>query len=674
MQRRRGLPAASAVLTLALVLTAGPVWAESPPSPSGSASVSTAPAAPPTEGVSHDQNPAVPEGAVWTEVYVPAPLPSSTGDPVELHADVLRPAHLAADARTPVILSMGPYFSHSGQSVDEGREFAGPSLRHRRFIDAADLFAAGYTVVLADIRGFGGSDGCLDHLGTAERADVAAVVEWAASAPWSTGRVGMYGKSYDATTGLVAMGEHAKGLAAVVAQEPMWDASSYFWSNGVPTANNTGTVVADLRTASLPGIGHDAVVDGVTIPADTARYRDNAAYEESHPSCAEDYYLGTRASSADDPYWRERDIVGPLAGSEVPLFFTQGLTEQNTRPFRLTEALDGLRGPVQAWMGPWNHVTGDDVDPDGRLAMGRPGWVDEVRAFFDAHLRDAPAPAATFAVQDNRGTWRVESEWPGATRDVTAEVQPGRYLDDSVGAGDGDEPAPPLPETVGTALTLSQPVARPTRLIGAGSVEVRTKGEGTIYVRLWDVAPDGIPTVISDAISTASESGRTTLQLLAADWTLSAGHALLMSVSTTDTNAWSPTPSGSEVIIDGGTLRVSVRGTDDDVPTAGEPAPFLEQYLAANTLPAPVAGATATFSLEDAAPVPTPAPTATGAPVPAPEATPAPSLTATPPAALAKSGTAVTPSLPMWGLAVLVAGALVLTLRRGGSRGGPSRR
>ena len=671
MQRRTALPAAVALIAMTLVLAAGPVWAETTPAPSASTS-GPAPTTAPNEGVSHDQNPAVPDGALWTETYIPAPLPSSAGGPVELHADVLRPAHLAAEAKTPVILSMGPYFSHSGQSADEGKEFAGPSLRHRRFIEAAGLFAAGYTVVLADIRGFGGSNGCLDHLGTAERADVAAVVEWAASAPWSTGRVGMYGKSYDATTGLVAMGAHAKGLAAVVAQEPLWDASSYFWSNGVPTANNTGTVVADLRTASLPGISHDAVVDGVTIPGDTARYRDNAAYEQSHPECAEDYYRGTRASSANDPYWSERDIVGPLAGSEVPLFFTQGLTEKNTRPFRLTEALGSLRGPVQAWMGPWNHVTGDDVDADGRLAMGRPGWADEVRAFFDAHLHGAPAPAATFAVQDNRGSWRVQSEWPGATRDVTAEVQPGRYLDDSVGAGDGNEPPPPLPETVGTALTLSQPVAEPTRLVGAGSVEVRTRGEGTVYVCLWDVAPDGIPTVISDAISTASGSGRTTLQLLATDWTLSAGHALLMSVSTTDTDAWSPTPSGSEVIIDGGTLRVSVRGTDDDVPTVGEPAPFLEQYLADKTLPVPVTGATATFSLEAAPPVPTPTPTA--APVPTPEATPAPSVPATPPAALARSGTAVTPLLPVWGLAVLLAGALVLTLRRGGSRAGRSRR
>jgi dipeptidyl aminopeptidase/acylaminoacyl peptidase len=52
----------------------------------------------------------VPEGADWSE----ATFPSSDG--VTLHADVLRPKGLAPDAKTPVILSIGPYFNHSGQT------------------------------------------------------------------------------------------------------------------------------------------------------------------------------------------------------------------------------------------------------------------------------------------------------------------------------------------------------------------------------------------------------------------------------------------------------------------------------------------------------------------------------------------------------------------------------
>ena len=52
---------------------------------------------------------AVPEGADWSE----ATIPSTDG--VKLHADILRPEGPARDAKTPVILSIGPYFNHSGQ-------------------------------------------------------------------------------------------------------------------------------------------------------------------------------------------------------------------------------------------------------------------------------------------------------------------------------------------------------------------------------------------------------------------------------------------------------------------------------------------------------------------------------------------------------------------------------
>src|SRR5947209_19490098 len=48
-------------------------------------------------------------GATWTQ----ATFPSSGG--VTLHADVLRAKGATNADKTPVILSIGPYFNHSGQ-------------------------------------------------------------------------------------------------------------------------------------------------------------------------------------------------------------------------------------------------------------------------------------------------------------------------------------------------------------------------------------------------------------------------------------------------------------------------------------------------------------------------------------------------------------------------------
>ena len=58
---------------------------------SGTATAATPSTAP---GVTHEENPRVPEGAVWTEAY----FPSADHSGVELHADVLRPAHLSVAA------------------------------------------------------------------------------------------------------------------------------------------------------------------------------------------------------------------------------------------------------------------------------------------------------------------------------------------------------------------------------------------------------------------------------------------------------------------------------------------------------------------------------------------------------------------------------------------------
>ena len=67
-------------------------------------------------------------GTVWTEEYFPS------GDGTLLHADILRPAHLPKDARTPVILTVSPYTVHT----DAGRATASTtSSRSRRRSSAA---------------------------------------------------------------------------------------------------------------------------------------------------------------------------------------------------------------------------------------------------------------------------------------------------------------------------------------------------------------------------------------------------------------------------------------------------------------------------------------------------------------------------------------------------------
>src|SRR3954470_959957 len=185
----------------------------------------------------------VPAGATWTE----AAIPSSGG--VKLHADVLRPK--GATGKTPVIISIGPYFNHSGQTGPagpaEGTQYdpvgpnAGPSERFQDFVEGSGLLKKGYSFVMIDLRGFGGSNGCLDWSGPGEQADVVNAVKWAATQPWSTGKVGMYGKSYDALPGRIGSDKPPAGLAALVSQEPFYADYRYLYGDGMRRENSAAT-------------------------------------------------------------------------------------------------------------------------------------------------------------------------------------------------------------------------------------------------------------------------------------------------------------------------------------------------------------------------------------------------------------------------------------------------
>ena len=110
----------------------------------------------------------------------------------------------------------------------------------------------GYAFVMVDLRGFGGSSGCLDWGGPGEQADVVESVKWAATQPWSTGKVGMYGKSYDGVTGLIGANEQPAGLEAVVAQEPVYDMYRYLYGDG-SAANSVATPALYDAIGLTPG-------------------------------------------------------------------------------------------------------------------------------------------------------------------------------------------------------------------------------------------------------------------------------------------------------------------------------------------------------------------------------------------------------------------------------------
>ncbi|MEV0117351.1 CocE/NonD family hydrolase, partial [Streptomyces sp. NPDC050844] len=504
--------------------------------------------------VTHKDNDRVPKGAAWTQHY----FPSSDDSGTELHADVLRPEKLPKGKKVPVILSVGAYFGHSGELKDEKWKHTGPSARFKDLVEEGDLLDRGYALVQVDLRGFGGSTGCLDYMGKGEQADVKAAIDWAAKQPWSTGKVGMYGKSYDATTALVGNNLDQDALKAVVAQEPNWDMYRSVRSNRVPQLAGVLAPNTYNQTAQLP-----------PLPDDQKRYKKNNQYELKHPECAALNSDNSLKADPEDPYWQQRDLAKHAQGTDTPLFVTQGFIESTTKPEAMQEYLAGHQGPERGWLGQWDHVRGNDRTEDGRLEMGRAGWFKEVMSFYDQHLKgiDPKTDHPAFAIQDSTGAWRTQDTWPVSDRAAGVELRDGSYVDQG------------KPGDSASFITWSEPVERDVRITATPRIEMDTKGSGNVMVKLYDVAPDGSAVMFDEQVALVDATGHVAMDLKSTDWRLAAGHSLAVEIGTIQDGAWIDTPTGDHIKVTNARLHLSVDDPADDQTTEGKRSPYLDTYV-----------------------------------------------------------------------------------------------
>lgn len=474
------------------------------------------------------------DDAVHTEAYFPA------GDGLNtLHADVLRPAGMPADRRTPVILTVSPYTNHSGEPLELGVDNEGPSDRFYDFLDLTSVLERGYTYVMVDLPGFGGSSGCNDWGGNREQGAVVAAVEWAASQPWSTGRVGMLGKSYDAWTGLMGVARQPQGLEAVVAMEPVFAGYNYLYNDGVRFTNSVLTPALFQAIDATPGSVND-----------DPQYQVNGAPQ------AWCYGVNEGLQQIDDPhdpFWQERNLLPPSRESSVPLFLTQGFLETNTKPDAAFDFWNGLGNDDdnRAWFGQFDHVRGWETEAGtGRPQTGRdPGvFLDQVLDFYDEHLRGTNASRPGIEVQDNLGRYRLEQQWPPVDSEpFRTSLRTGTYTDDAGNTATG--------EGAGQGVwTVSQPMSRDTWLAGEPVVRLRATTvapRANVVALVYDVAPDGRATLVSRGTHLLRAAGEqyAGVRLYGQDWVVRRGHRLGVLLTGADSDWWVHVPTATPVTV-----------------------------------------------------------------------------------------------------------------------------
>ncbi|MCY0989176.1 CocE/NonD family hydrolase [Nannocystis sp. ILAH1] len=356
-------------------------------------------------------------------------------DGVPLAVDVILPEPMPAE-RVPVVLFQTRYW-RSFATIFPDQPGVPPIGPRDASVDA--LVAAGYGVVVADVRGTGASGGTWPRPWSGDEvADASELIAWIAAQPFCDGRVGAAGVSYEGTTALLSATTTNPALRAVLAREVEWDLLDELLAPG--GVRNTsfiaawGEDVASLdknRVAAFFPAPAKYIVTGVH-PVDG---------DEDGVALAE--LVEAR---------RVADVAGAVVDVRGPTDLFAGVPVTEVGPAAHANRLAQTKAAVGLWGGFWDAATADAVlraDQSMPLAEAVIGpWTHEgdasaspfgpregaavdlaeVVAFFDRHLKGTapPAPKRRYWVAGAE-VWRVADAWP-ATRPTTYSLASGGQL------------------------------------------------------------------------------------------------------------------------------------------------------------------------------------------------------------------------------------------------------
>lgn len=390
-------------------------------------------------------------------------------DGTRTRADIFR---LDDDTPRPVVLQRSIY----GKQGYMEHAYPGPM----------SIVRAGYVYISQDCRGCGTSDGYLDFF-FQEQNDGYDTVEWAASQPWSNGRVGIVGNSALTMTALQAVAAQPPSLVAAFVVDGHTDMESWTKRAGVPselyfagqfmshmvTLNNLPRLALDEdeRAALLRSIKTAVAAtrtDLLRLPV-----LDLEGLTDDHiTSGLRSIFL----AEPTDPFWkRDADSLGKEpTQAAVPIKAVSGAYS----PFLASMARIWSARPDlghELIIGPWGHygTVGAPSGPHDYLdapAGGRKAWWTAMTAWFDRWLKsDAsesvpPTPSLHyFLTGENR--WAATESWPPAGSDLKL------YLSGSGEGSAAGELSISAPRSSGSTSYVYDP-ADPAPTIGGVLIDI----------------------------------------------------------------------------------------------------------------------------------------------------------------------------------------------------------
>jgi len=438
---------------------------------------------------------------------VEIPMPDGT----VRRADVFRPSE---PGRYPVVMTHGVYgkglpierlirsmmanWSTHAQAADTpradladlvetadrsaSRDVAPGDYRVWEVVDPSVWVPAGYACVRVDSAGSGSSPGYIDPLCPAEIDDYVACVEWAGTRDWSTGKVGLCGKSYYAMTQWLVAERRPEHLAALC----IWHGLSDWYRDAT---RHGGIMYQFWENFWYPGLvlpvqyGSDGGLNPHSGLPITGEHSFEPAVLAEHRT---DIGADIRAHPLLDDYHRER--TADPSRINVPVLASADWSDHDLH----------LRGTIRGF----DQVTEADawLEIHAGGQFDDPGSVDLQRRFLDHHLKGATGdwgtqPRVQVALRrpDGSSSTYATTSWPA----------PGTIWNRSYVHPGSQELSPSAPKAAssltyraegeGVQLTTAPGAAACTVLgpVGARLFISSSTTDADLFLRLDALDPDG---------------------------------------------------------------------------------------------------------------------------------------------------------------------------------------
>ncbi|MEV6491269.1 CocE/NonD family hydrolase [Actinoplanes sp. NPDC051633] len=316
--------------------------------------------------------------------------------------DVIRPRATEQGLKVPVVMDASPYYSTlcRGNESECKQDLDGDGLLDKWPLFYDNYFVPrGYAVIQLDMVGTSNSTGCPTTNANEDNLSAKQAINWlngratardaagnVVEADWDNGRSAMIGKSYDGSLALATAVTGVKGLTTVVPISPPSEYYDYVRSNGVVTRG--GDYVSYLANV-------------VTNPS----RRDYCAPVRAEIGAADGDETGDYTA-----FWNERSYVKKVPNQTASVLFYHGLNDDNVRPDHFSKywaALAENNIPRKAWLSQEGHVDPFDVR--------REVWVSTLHRWFDFWLHGVAngiMDEPRVDIERSADVWETHADWP----------------------------------------------------------------------------------------------------------------------------------------------------------------------------------------------------------------------------------------------------------------------